>query len=149
MMLIELAMRNNAIASVYGFAVFVDMVNPTIRHIAQFSPHVLMNAVHMSQSCYPVRVKAINFINAPKIVSGIVKIMKSFMTEKMKNRFHVYPHMLPSCFKDVPADILPIEYGGTDGTIQELADYWKKLLEKNRNWIMSDENNKIEYNKYL
>ncbi|XP_011704762.1 PREDICTED: alpha-tocopherol transfer protein-like [Wasmannia auropunctata] len=70
--------------------------------------------------------------------------MKSFMTEKMKNRFYVYSHMSQSCFKDVPADILPIEYGGTDGTIQELTDYWKRLAEENHDWIMSGENDKIE-----
>ncbi|KYQ46323.1 Alpha-tocopherol transfer protein, partial [Trachymyrmex zeteki] len=44
-------------------------------------------------------------------------------------------------FKDVPANILPIEYGGTDGTIQELLEYWKKLIEENRDWITRGENN--------
>ncbi|XP_011705810.1 PREDICTED: alpha-tocopherol transfer protein-like, partial [Wasmannia auropunctata] len=120
-MMVELAMKNNgdAIASVHGCAVFIDVVNPTIRYIAHFPPHTLMNVIHGWQSCYPLRVQSINFINAPRIADGIVRIMKSFMTEKMKNRFYIYSHMSQSCFKDVPADILPIEYGGTDGTIQE------------------------------
>ncbi|XP_011703022.1 PREDICTED: alpha-tocopherol transfer protein-like [Wasmannia auropunctata] len=135
--------------SVYGFVAFFDLINVTLRHIAQCPPHVLINIVHAWQSCYPVRMQSINFINAPTIVDGIVRIMKSFMTEKIKNRFHVYSHMSLSCFKDVPADILPIEYGGTDDTIQELTDYWMKLVEKNRDWIMSNENNEIEYTTYL
>ncbi|XP_011705811.1 PREDICTED: alpha-tocopherol transfer protein-like, partial [Wasmannia auropunctata] len=134
-MLTELTMKNNAIASVYGLVVFFDLINPTMRHIAQFSPQMIMNIVHAWQSCYPVRMQSINFINVPTIIDGFIRIMKSFMTKKMKNRFHVYSHMSQSCFKDVPADILPIEYGGTYDTIQELTDYWKKLVEKNCDWI--------------
>ncbi|XP_011704765.1 PREDICTED: alpha-tocopherol transfer protein-like [Wasmannia auropunctata] len=148
-MLAELTMKNNTTASVYGCAIYVDVVNPTVRHIALCQPHIFMNVVHAWQSCYPIRVQSINFINTPTFVDHIVRLMKSFMTEKMKNRFHVYSHMSLSCFKDVPADILPIEYGGADGTIQELTDYWKKLVEENHDWIMNDEHDKIEYSTYL
>ncbi|XP_011704764.1 PREDICTED: alpha-tocopherol transfer protein-like [Wasmannia auropunctata] len=142
--MLELTMRNNATASVYGITLFLDMVNLSIRHVAKMSPYVIWNGVHAWKNCYPIRVQSMNFINAPTIFDGIARIMKSFLTEKMKNRFHVYSHMSLSCFKDVPRDILPIEYGGTDGTLQELTDYWKKLVEQNRDWIMSDENVKIE-----
>ncbi|TGZ50229.1 Uncharacterized protein DBV15_02078 [Temnothorax longispinosus] len=31
----------------------------------------------------------------------------------------------------IPANILPVECGGTDSTIQELTEYWKKLIEEN------------------
>ena len=48
------------------------------------------------------------------------KIFKSFLSEKMNKRLHVYSYMMQSCFKDIPVDILPVEYGGTGGTIQEL-----------------------------
>ncbi|XP_011707074.1 PREDICTED: alpha-tocopherol transfer protein-like, partial [Wasmannia auropunctata] len=97
-MMTELAMKCNAIASVYGCAMFIDVVNPTVRHIALCQPHIFMNIVHAWHSCYPIRVQSINFINAPRIADGIVRIMKSFMTEKMKNRFYVYSHMSQSCF---------------------------------------------------
>lgn len=143
-MLIELAMKNNVTASVYGCAMFYDVINPTLRHIFQFRPYILMNMIHTWQSCYPIRIRSMNMINAPAFVDVTVKIIKSFMTEKMKSRFHIYSHMSLSCFKDIPANILPIEYGGTDGTIQELTDYWKKVSEENRDWLMNDENDKIE-----
>ncbi|XP_011706346.1 PREDICTED: alpha-tocopherol transfer protein-like, partial [Wasmannia auropunctata] len=120
-MLIELAMKNNVTASVYGCAMFYDVIDPTLRHIFQFRPYILMNMIHTWQSCYPIRIRSMNMINAPAFVDVTVKIIKSFMTEKMKSRFHIYSHMSLSCFKDIPANILPIEYGGTDGTIQELT----------------------------
>ncbi|XP_011704767.1 PREDICTED: alpha-tocopherol transfer protein-like isoform X1 [Wasmannia auropunctata] len=143
LMLAELAIKNNPTASVYGYVLFIDVDNLTIRHVTQFRPYIL-DIIHAWQNCVPIRWQSINILNAPIIFDITIRIMKSFMTIEMKNRFHVYRHMLQSCFEDVPADILPFEYGGTGSTIRELTDYWKKLIEENRDWIMSDENGKIE-----
>ncbi|XP_011697552.1 PREDICTED: alpha-tocopherol transfer protein-like, partial [Wasmannia auropunctata] len=79
-MMVELAMKNNATASIYGCASFIDVVNPTIRHITQFRPSTLMNIVHTWQNCYPIRMQSINIINAPTFFDVIIRIMKSFMT---------------------------------------------------------------------
>ncbi|XP_071627547.1 retinol-binding protein pinta-like [Temnothorax longispinosus] len=144
MMVTEVAMKYYPAASVYGCASFIDVVNPTIRHILQLRPYILMNLIHTWQSCYPMRYQTINLFNAPAFFDVIVGILKSFMTEKIKNRFNVYSHT-PDRFKDIPAEILPVEYGGNDGTIQELTEYWKKLIEENSGWLThNDENDRIE-----
>lgn len=50
------------------------------------------------------------------------------MTEKMQKRLHVYTQkMMQNYFKDIPANILPVEYGGTNGTLQELTGNYDKL----------------------
>ncbi|KYN11086.1 Alpha-tocopherol transfer protein [Trachymyrmex cornetzi] len=143
-MLTELAMKNCAIAtsaSVYGCTLINDSINPTIHHFFQFGPSILKKIAHAWQNCYPMRLQLINVINAPMFLDISFKIFKSFMSEKMNKRLHVYSHMLQSCFKDIPANILPVEYGGTDSTIQELTEYWKKLIEENRDWFISNTNN--------
>ncbi|KYN05829.1 Alpha-tocopherol transfer protein [Cyphomyrmex costatus] len=147
LMMIELAMKNRALASsasVYGWSLVNDAINPTIHHVFQFGPSVLKKIVHAWQNCYPMRLQLMSVINAPMFIDISIKIFKSFMSEKLKQRLHVYPHMLQSCFKDIPTNILPVEYGGSDGTIQELTDYWKKLLEENRDCFISNKNNLIE-----
>ncbi|XP_011646580.1 retinol-binding protein pinta-like isoform X2 [Pogonomyrmex barbatus] len=71
-------------------------------------------------------------------------IFRSFMNEKMKSRLNVYTQKtMQDCFKDIPVNILPVEYGGTDGTLQELTEYWKNLIEENRDWLISDENDQL------
>ncbi|KYN05828.1 Alpha-tocopherol transfer protein-like protein [Cyphomyrmex costatus] len=141
-MIEELSMKNCAMrtSSVYGVTFIGDAINPTIHHIFQFGPSLVMKIVHAWQNCYPIRLQLINIINAPKLFDITFKIFKSFMSEKLKRRFHVYPHMRQTCFKDIPANILPVEYGGSDGTIQELTEYWKKLLEDNRDLFTSNKN---------
>ncbi|XP_011871609.1 PREDICTED: alpha-tocopherol transfer protein-like [Vollenhovia emeryi] len=143
-MAVELAMRNYPAASLYGCSVFINVANPTMRHALQLQPQVIMNIVHTWQSCYPIRMQSITMFNAPEYIDVVARIFRSFMTEKLKNRFHIYSHRTTqNCFEDIPANILPVEYGGTDGTVQELAEYWKKLIMENRDWLMDDENDNI------
>ncbi|KYN11088.1 Alpha-tocopherol transfer protein [Trachymyrmex cornetzi] len=140
----EVAVKCYPAASVYGYTIFIDVSNPTLQHITQLRPYVLMNFVHAWQNCYPARVQSINIFNAPVFFDVVVKIFKSFMTEKLKSRFHVYSRRtMQNCFKDIPANILPVEYGGTDGTIKDLTEYWKKLIEENRDWLMNEGNDEI------
>ncbi|XP_018316533.1 alpha-tocopherol transfer protein isoform X2 [Mycetomoellerius zeteki] len=136
----EVATKNYTTASVYGCSVFIDVANPTMRHALQMRPQIVINLVHMWQSSYPIRMQSINIINAAEYVDIVLRIFKSFMIEKMKNRLHVYSQKATqNSFKDIPVNTLPVEYGGTGGTLQELAEYWKKLLEENRDWLMDDE----------
>lgn len=129
MMATEIAIKNYTAASVYGCSVFVDVSNPTMRIAVQLRPQIIMNLVHMWQSCYPLRVQSMTMVNAPEYVEVVTKIFRSFMTEKMKNRFHICTRKtMQNCFKDIPDNILPFEYGGSGGTLQELTEYWKKLL---------------------
>ncbi|XP_036143140.1 retinol-binding protein pinta isoform X2 [Monomorium pharaonis] len=103
----EAAIQHYPLSSVYGCSMLIDTSNPTIRHIIQFKPYDIMNAVELWQNCYP-------------------------------SRFHVYSDA-GNCFEDIPTNILPIEYGGTDGTLQELTEYWKKCIEDNCNLLTKDE----------
>jgi len=118
-------------ASIYGCSLFIDMINPTLRQIIQYRPYILMNLVHLWQSCYPLRYHTINLFNTPAFFDVIVRLLKSFMTKKIKNRFHVYSYT-HTCFKDIPAEILPVEYGGNNETCQKLTgnycniDYFEK-----------------------
>lgn len=124
----EMATKNYAAVSVHGCVIFLDVLNPTVRHAIQMRPNIVMNLVHAWQSCYPMRIQSINVINAPEYVDVVLKIFRSFMSEKMKNRLHVYTQRtVQNCFKDIPVDILPVEYGGTDGTFKELTGNYGKL----------------------
>ncbi|XP_011164676.1 retinol-binding protein pinta [Solenopsis invicta] len=135
---LETAMKYYPAGSIYGVAFYIDISNPTARHIFQLSPFVLKNIAHSWQKCYPVRYQKIVFVNTSTVFDILISTFKFFLAEKLKSRVFVFKHN--HCFEDIPADNLPIEYGGTDGTMQELTEHWKKLIEENRDWITQDEN---------
>ncbi|XP_012529158.1 retinol-binding protein pinta [Monomorium pharaonis] len=135
----EAAVKFYPAMSVYGCSLLIDASNPTVRHVIQIKPYEIMNVVQMWQSCYPMRYQKIVFFNTPILFDIIVRFIKSFMTKKMRSRFFVYSDV-DNCFKDIPANILPVEYGGTDGTLQELTEFWKKFIEENCDFLTKDEN---------
>ncbi|KAL0114326.1 hypothetical protein PUN28_011526 [Cardiocondyla obscurior] len=141
---LEIAMKHYPAASVYGCSLFVDSSSATIRHIVQYRPNVLLNMAN-SWDSFPFIFQTINIFNVPMFFKTTVKLLRSFMSEELKTRFHVYSssETTQECFRDVPASILPVEYGGTDGTIRKLTKHWKKLIVKNRDWFTSEKNEQI------
>ncbi|XP_029166212.1 alpha-tocopherol transfer protein-like, partial [Nylanderia fulva] len=137
---VDLVLRDSIEASLYGLVVIIDLGDATLRHVAQLTPFVVMNVIHAWQGCYPVRIQLLNSINVPGYAKCVVELSTHFLNKKLRERFCVYSRQTAhDCFKDMPVNILPVEYGGTDGTIQELIEYWKKVVEENREWVIDDE----------
>lgn len=42
--------------------------------------------------------------------------------------------------RHIPKEVLPNEYGGTEGTIQELINYWEEKYLEHRDFLMEFEN---------
>jgi hypothetical protein len=122
---LETAMKYYSTGSVYGYALYIDGSNPTAGHIFQFKPIVLKNIFHSWQKCYPMRYKKIVFFNISTVIDYVMSFVRLFMTKKLKSRLLVFSH--EHCFEDIPADALPVEYGGTGGTLQELTGIYGKL----------------------
>ncbi|XP_012222900.1 retinol-binding protein pinta-like [Linepithema humile] len=143
-LVMEVLTRNHVEASIYGCVVYADFDLVHMGHVTQMRPYILRNAIHSLQDCFPLQIQSLNFINTPECVNVVLKFLKYCMNESLKQRVQIYTKkMMHNCFNDIPADILPVEYGGTDGTIVELKEYWKKVLEENRDWIIDDEKYKL------
>ncbi|XP_012261328.1 retinol-binding protein pinta [Athalia rosae] len=142
-MILELASRESRAVSLYGVFAIFDLDGVTLGHALQLPPQVIKRAVHSWQSCYPMRTNSMDFINAPSYVNFVLNVFRKFMTPKMKARVHVHSHTFKALHKKISPSILPVEYGGSDGTIKELQEYWKTMVEDNREWFIDDEKYKM------
>lgn len=122
----ETAVKYYPAVTMYGSVLLIDAVNPSFRQMLQLRPHLLMNLVHSIQNCYPVKFDKFNLFNVPKILEPLIKLTKSFMDEKTRNKIYICSSVFPYS-KDIPVEILPVEYGGTDGTCQELIGNYDEL----------------------
>ncbi|PSN50561.1 Retinol-binding protein pinta [Blattella germanica] len=143
-MALELALEDDESISVFGVAAVFDLNGVTLGHAMQLPPHVVKKAVHAWQDCYPVRTRSLDFVNAPPYVNVVLNIFRRFMTEKLRQRVHVHGRSLTSLHAVVSPDLLPREYGGTDGTLQDLIDYWHKHVTDSREWFLNDEKYKAD-----
>ncbi|XP_032675367.1 retinol-binding protein pinta-like [Odontomachus brunneus] len=144
MMVFDLSSRDHVSGSLRGVFAIIDLDGVGLGHALQMRPNIIKNLVHSWQGCCPIRIQSINFVNTPAYVDVVLSIFKQFMNVKLKQRLSVYRRGVKNnCCKELPPEILPVEYGGTDGSLQELKDYWKKMAVENRDWFADDERYKM------
>lgn len=121
MMILDIVTRENVSTSLYGVIGIFDMTGVTMSHGLQMTPTVIQQLVHSWQGCYPLRIHSLNIINAPIHVNVVLNIFKKFMTKKLQSKLHI--HMQKSskkCLNNFPSHLLPNEYCGTAGPLQDL-----------------------------
>ncbi|KAI4500330.1 hypothetical protein M0802_004747 [Mischocyttarus mexicanus] len=146
LMILDLAIREDESISLHGIIALLDLANISLGHALQLTPNVIKKLVHAWQGCYPLRIQALEFINSPTYINVVLNVFKSFMTTKLKQRIHVHTRGKKTFLDTVQHDVLPIEYGGTDGSINDLKDYWKNRVEENSMWFALEESFKVNVN---
>ncbi|KAK2586134.1 hypothetical protein KPH14_001408 [Odynerus spinipes] len=147
LMILDLAIRENESVSLHGIIAILDMTGITFGHALQLPPNIIKKLVHAWQGCYPLRIQGLEFINAPSYINVVLNIFKSFMTNKLKQRVHVHKRGTKTFLNKVQHDILPCEYGGTDGSMKDLKEYWKRAVEESRTWFAEEECYKVNSRK--
>lgn len=68
---------------------------------------------------------------------------------------HVHGSDLNVIHKFIPKNLLPVEYGGDDGTVQDLINYWEGKYIEHRDYLMdfesfgTDETKRVGQPKYV
>lgn len=135
----------------------IDSTGISISHLVQFNPTFIKKMTMLTQDAFPIRQKASHFVNLPAIASTIFSFFQSFTTEKNKRRVslkltepsinyltfpsQIYVHGtdMEALYKVVPRKLLPKEYGGEAGPIQDIINNLEKTLVENRDFFLEDE----------
>ncbi|KAK4297110.1 hypothetical protein Pmani_030445 [Petrolisthes manimaculis] len=136
---IDLVLEEDELIGITGIEIVMDAGTLTMAHAVQMTPPLIKRISTIIQEGYPMRPKGLNYINTPAAFDTVFNIFKSFMKEKMKKRVHIHGSDMESLYKEVPRDILPVEYGGTNGTIEEIKNYWLQRVDARRDWLLEDE----------
>ncbi|XP_026331064.1 alpha-tocopherol transfer protein-like [Hyposmocoma kahamanoa] len=127
------------IFTVNGVVNIMDMKGASISHFSHMTPLLAKKMIVATQDAAPMRMKAVHYFHMPSSVETIFNLMKSLLNEKNRNRLHVHGKDFEPLYEHVSKDILPVEYGGNGGTIQEITDYWVKKIEEYREWLDEEE----------
>ncbi|XP_026326979.1 alpha-tocopherol transfer protein-like isoform X2 [Hyposmocoma kahamanoa] len=134
-----LIFRVAACPPVNGVVNVVDMKDATLSHFTHLTPLMMKKMVVANQDASPTRMKAAHYYHMPPPVETIFNLIKTFLNEKNRNRLHVHGKDFKPLYKYVSKDILPVEYGGNGGTIEEIVDYWVKKIEEYSKWLDEEE----------
>ncbi|XP_063839117.1 uncharacterized protein LOC135088160 [Ostrinia nubilalis] len=133
--------------TVAGEEVIVDMKGVGVSVLSQWTPALAKKAVSTFEKALPVRVRANHILNTPTGFEAAYNIFRTFLGEKLKKRILVHNQNYEAMYKTIPKSILPVEYGGEDGSVVELTEYWKAKVESYRDWFLKEESTRSDESK--
>ncbi len=72
------------------------------------------------QDAYPSRPQGMHFLNMPSAMEAIFSLMKGFAKDKMRSRIQVHSkHDFKQLHEALGKEVLPSEFGGTNGSMQD------------------------------
>ncbi|XP_013200522.1 alpha-tocopherol transfer protein-like [Amyelois transitella] len=138
-MITEILMLEDDNFTVSGEQVIVDMKHVGVGTLSQWTPALAKKVISCFEKALPVRMRSNHILNTPTGFEAAYTIFKAFLGEKLKKRIYVHNQDFEAMHKIIPKSVLPVEYGGEDGSLQELIDYWKVKVENYRDWFIKEE----------
>nr|XP_018908426.1 PREDICTED: alpha-tocopherol transfer protein-like [Bemisia tabaci] len=87
---------------------------------------------------YPGQFKGEHCVYVPSFIDSVVALFKRMVKPKLRDRIHVHKEL--DTFHDmVGKDFLPSDLGGSDKSIEELNDIYRKKVESYKDWLKSQE----------
>ncbi|XP_038213768.1 alpha-tocopherol transfer protein-like [Zerene cesonia] len=126
------------IEGVAGDIYVLDASVATPTHFAKFTPTLVKKFLVCVQEAYPVKLKQVHIINVSPLVDKIVNFVKPFLKEKIRERIFIHGDA-NDLYKHIPQEMMPSEYGGKAGPMDELHNAWVKRLEEYKEWFAEQE----------
>jgi len=115
----------------HGLIFLFDLKHIKLSQFLAFTPTVTKNFLKCCIDAFPMRVKAVHYINPPKFISRLITFFKMFLSNKIKDRIFVHDN-LEDVFEFIPRDVMPDVYGGTGGDIYKLEDDFINVVLENQ-----------------
>ncbi|XP_018019245.1 retinol-binding protein pinta [Hyalella azteca] len=147
-MLLDVLFMDEEQISVTGFVQLHDLSGFSLKHASVLDVSLVKRVMTVWREAYPIRPKAVHYINTPAAFKPIFEVGKKFMKEKMKKRVFVHDTNMNALNKHIPASFLPKEYGGSKYSLAEVTEHWARRIEIYRKWFDEDEKYKMTDRKH-
>ncbi|EFA03995.2 alpha-tocopherol transfer protein [Tribolium castaneum] len=124
--------------AVAGTTLLHDMSNLSMTHVlSSVSPALVKKIMTCVQYGYPNRIKSAVFFNVTPVFDAVHKIFKPFLTDKVRDRIRICKN-IDNLYEVVPKEVLPEEFGGDGGKMEDIVQHWKAKVESYRDWFLED-----------
>lgn len=150
-MMNDILLRSDDNMMIAGEIGLIDMAKASISELLHINPSFIKRMSILNQNASPIRLKALHFINTPLGFTTALNMFRGLMTEKNRKKLLIHSHGndLESLHKFIPKSILPKEYGGEAGTIDDLIADWVNILTENRDFLIEDEKYGVDESKRI
>ncbi|XP_004679904.1 PREDICTED: alpha-tocopherol transfer protein [Condylura cristata] len=120
-----------------GVKVVFDLEGWQFSHALQITPTVAKRIAAVLTDSFPLKVRGIHLINEPIIFHAVFSMIKPFLTEKIKGRIHMHGSNYKQSLLEHFPDILPLEYGGEEFSMEDICQEWTNFIMKSENYLSS------------
>uniref|UniRef100_A0A1I8MQN8 CRAL-TRIO domain-containing protein n=1 Tax=Musca domestica TaxID=7370 RepID=A0A1I8MQN8_MUSDO len=134
----QVLMMDDPHACICGTIYLVDMSQVTAGHLLQLTPPFIKKIVTYYENTLPLRVKAIYCLNITKLTEQLLKLILSFMSEKLRRRVFICGKDFQSLYATMPQKYFPQEYGGLNGQLDKISSEFNKKWDAYREYFQNN-----------
>uniref|UniRef100_A0A1I8Q2H8 CRAL-TRIO domain-containing protein n=2 Tax=Stomoxys calcitrans TaxID=35570 RepID=A0A1I8Q2H8_STOCA len=124
----ELAMITDPYACIHGLCYIMDFSKVTLSHVMLITPAAIKKIVKFFENTIPVRIKALHIINASTASEHMHRVVLPYIPENLRQRIFISAKNSKELDDHIPKKYLPVEYGGENGSLEQLC------CERNKIW---------------
>lgn len=119
---------------VEGEIFILDVVGFSFKQFLDLSKNVktLLHYVKFLQEAAPVKLVCNHITNMSTIIDGVMMLVKPILSKEVSDVVHFHKVGSDTLLKLVDKEVLPIDYGGENGTIDEHFQEWLKVFSTKR-----------------
>lgn len=125
---------DNGDGLVEGEIFVLDVVGFSFKQFLDLSKNVktLLAYTKFLQEAAPVKLISNHITNTSSILDGVMGLMKPILSKEISEVVHFHKYGGDTMLNFFDKDVLPIDYGGTNGTIDEHHKEWMAEFETKR-----------------
>jgi CRAL/TRIO domain len=104
----------------------------------------LLLYVKFLQEAVPMRLICNHITNMSSLIDGVMKLVKPILSKEVNEVVHFHKVGSDTMLEHIEKEVLPIDYGGENGTIDEHYKDWLKVFEMKRDYLLNDDNWLVE-----
>ncbi|XP_030380155.1 alpha-tocopherol transfer protein-like [Scaptodrosophila lebanonensis] len=136
----EIAMMEDDYAIIKGVIFIMDMKGATPGHLFQMTPGMAKKMTVFSEEAVPLRPKAQHFIHTIPGFEQIFNMFKPMLSKKLQGRLYVHGNKMELLTEQIPLKYLPKEYGGENGSVEEIVAEWEKKFDQYSDFFKENAN---------
>lgn len=138
LMVADISLKDDDSFSICGGIIVIDAAGLAMQHILE-GTSVAKKFYSCLKTAYSLEPQSVHVLNAPPFVLSVFNAYKSMLSAEKIAKLHIYDDdNIDELKESIPSSILPEEYGGSCGSVQDLAAEIKKKVESHKDWYLDD-----------
>jgi uncharacterized protein (DUF2267 family) len=109
-----------------------DMSHTSWRHVTKVVLSTMRLFMKYNQEAHPVTVRQVHIVNCNSMLNTVLAVLKPMMKAEVAAYIHTHLPNSETLFDFVPREVIPAEYGGKAGPIEEIRKFTLEYLESYR-----------------